>query len=289
MNLRNILPCATVDNHLDGRGRDAEHLCDLRSVVLSGCPQAANLAHLIRHEFGAIATTQVDDASHCFKMLRIAARTITTKMVQLKTIWDFALIPLVIDAMRKCCLSIRTNQTIPASGHRPIPYPTSGFRINCVVVRGAWVFPALMAIDVPLGLADHIAGTDVGLWRKWSFLSTTAHAHPRRVRLWNALTSCFILKACAVWSCARLALPYVSVPTTILVERLNKLRYRQIAITTRAILDRLGAWHFDLLSDRGVAMPRAITVAPGHFACLSSSNYSIKARRYGLFYPTEGL
>lgn len=288
--LCNIFPVIPVNN-LFNRGRsNAVHLAKHWAIVLTRFPQTPYLSNLIHSQFGSRPTSQVLRQRNWFQVVGIDTSTIPAQVVKLQPFRDWALVSFVVGTMCTAWTVLATPNAIPAWISSTVPVPAPGLRINGIAARIEAVFSTLMSGNIPHRLAsDNTSGRN-RLKRNRRLAATSTQTQARWIWLRNAFPNTCGLEAFAPRSCAFSATRPIPVTPSIDPRTCVERRDRQFAVTTRAVFARLGVRHVDSpTQDRGVAMPRAVSAAPGPFACFSYPHYTRKPHGFGVFRPVIGV
>lgn len=246
-NVLHIFPAMTIDNHFNSGGGNSELLSKLRASVLARLPKPTDFKNLLNVQDRTASTAKILDECDRFQMIRIHTASVSAKMIELQTIRYLAFVLLVQGTVRHFVASSVAHTSIPFAYMRPIPLPTSRFLIHRVVVRGIRVLHTAMSANIALRCSANVPSENMGLLGDHRLLSTAAHAQTAWVRAFQPFTrlSVFVDSRVIAFPTQRAE----SITAAIDARALVKLGYRQFAIATRAVFDRLLTWHFESSRD----------------------------------------
>lgn len=139
-------PLATVNDIADRAGRNPELLSD---ILRKHSPmQFPNFEHVFGRQFGVLPPLNIDRTGYGLKVIRVYARSIAAKMIQIKTLRNWASQQFVHEAMCRLTSPSHANSPVAIGMSAAKPNPTPGLRGNLVSNQN-WLKSRIVAWEKP--------------------------------------------------------------------------------------------------------------------------------------------
>lgn len=254
----NVTPDATQSNSTNGLRLNAVHLAEFFRRAFG---HGHNLANLLGRKFDARTPTEVLCERNRLQMVRVDTRRDATQVVEVQTIWDGTVLPLVVHPMSSASLSMGISTTITI-GLSALPDPARRFVSSIFndIFEGRREFRVSGKVSRRLPLNE--SGFRLSR-RQWGLLSATTHAVSRRIggRQLGSRRPCEVPGDKSPWLAG-------DVPTTTVRDRDNRGAFTA-ATLTKAFRDSgiVGVCHqlTSGLAARSIGAPRPErSTAAGH-------------------------